>query len=71
VVEVMVSWKDEPYWSRQGLPVPSVEAPAMPHRMIESMKTPLSLPPMVIVTTSVSRVTASSWGATPGYWAAR
>ncbi len=31
------------------------------------MKTPLSLPPMVIVTSWASCVTASSCGATPGY----
>ena len=31
------------------------------------MKTPLSLPPIVIVTSWVSLFTASSCGATPGY----
>jgi hypothetical protein len=31
-----------------------------------SMKTPLSLPPIVIVTSCVSFCTASSCGATPG-----
>ena len=50
----MVSSKDEPYRSLHGLPWPAVEAPAMPHWTIELMKTPLSLPPMVIVTSSVS-----------------
>ena len=32
------------------------------------MKTLLSLPPMVIVTSWVSVLRASSCGATPGYW---
>jgi hypothetical protein len=33
------------------------------------MNTLLSLPPMVIVTRSVSAPTASTCGGTPGYWA--
>ena len=35
------------------------------------MKTPLSLPPMVIVTSSVVRLSASNCGATPGYCSVR
>jgi hypothetical protein len=58
---------EDPYRSWQGLPWPRVDAPAVPHRRIESMKTPLSLPPMVMVTSSVSSPSASRCGATPGY----
>jgi hypothetical protein len=65
-----VSSNCEPYRSRQGLPRPSVEAPARPHCTIELTNTPLSLPPMVIVTRSVSALSAASCGATPGYCSA-
>ena len=67
----IVSSNEEPYWSLQGLPWPSVERPAAPQDRIVLMKTPLSLPPMVMVTSWVSRCTASSCGATPGYCAAK
>jgi hypothetical protein len=63
----MVSSKEDPYRSLQGLPCPPVDRPAEPHWTIELMNTPLSLPPMVMVTSSVSAVTASSWGGTPSY----
>jgi hypothetical protein len=63
----MVSSNEEPYRSLQGLPWPSVETPAWPHCRSELMKTPLSLPPMVMVMSSASGRTASSWGATPSY----
>ena len=66
----MVSSKEEPYRSLHGLPVPSVDAPAAPHWTIELMKTPLSLPPIVMVTSWVSGASASSCGATPGYCSA-
>ena len=52
--------------SWQGLPVPAVLAPATPHLVMAPMKTPLSLPPMVIVTSFVRAPRASSCGATPG-----
>ena len=68
VVSRIVSSNELPYWSWQGLPWPSVERPATPHWTIELMKTPLSLPPMVIVTSCVRFLSASSCGATPSYW---
>jgi hypothetical protein len=57
-----------PYLSRHGLPWPSVESPATPHFTIAPMNVLLSLPPIVIVTSCVPFRSASSWGATPGYW---
>ena len=64
----MVSSKDEPYRSLQGLPWPRVEQRRRRRTdRIELMKTPLSLPPMVIVTSWVSGLTASSCGGTSAY----
>jgi hypothetical protein len=62
----MVSANDDPYRSAHGLPRPRVDRPAEPHWRIELMKTALSLPPMVMVTSSVSGASASSCGGTPG-----
>ncbi len=62
-----MSSNEEPYRSLQGLPLPRVVRPAAPHCRIELMKTPLSFPPMVMVTSRVSRLSAWSCGATPGY----
>ena len=67
----MVSSNEDPYWSLHGLPLPSVDAPATPHDWIVLMKTLLSLPPMVMVTSWVFVLTASSCGATPEYWAVK
>src|SRR3954452_18292791 len=61
----MVSANDDPYRSEHGLPRPRVDRPAELHWKIELMKTALSLPPMVMVTSSVSGASASSCGGTP------
>jgi hypothetical protein len=45
-----VSSNEVPWVSRQGLPWPSVRTPAALQPRIELTNTPLSLPPMVIVT---------------------
>ena len=50
----MVSSNESPYWSLHGLPWPSVESAGRRRRTIVLMKTPLSLPPIVIVTSWVS-----------------
>jgi len=63
----MVSSNDDPYLSLHGLPWPSVDMPAWPQLMTVSMNTPLSLPPIVMVTSSVSALSASSCGGTPPY----
>ena len=54
--------------SWQGLPWPRVESPAAAHAAIAPRNVLLSLPPMVMVTSRVRLPTASSCGATPGYW---
>jgi hypothetical protein len=54
-----------------GLPRPAVDRPAAPHSTIELTKTPLSLPPIVMVTSWVVRRSAASWGGTPSYWGSK
>ena len=65
----MVSVNRSPFCCSQGLPVPAVTAAAVAQAWMVPMNTPLSLPPMVIVTTSVSSERASTCGGTPGYCA--
>jgi hypothetical protein len=67
----MVFSNEAPYFFWHGLPWPAERMPSAPHCRIVLMKTPLSLPPIVIVTSWVLNLRASSCGATPGCWAVK
>ncbi|CAM5287448.1 hypothetical protein SALBM217S_06682 [Streptomyces griseoloalbus] len=61
------SVKVVPYRSLHGLPLPAVSSPALPQAVMALMKVPLSLPPIVSVTRSVSAPSAFTCGGTPRY----